>query len=81
MKTIICPYCGKVAATIGIGKAKTGITVTDICDALKSHSSIPAAAESLGCSRGLLYKILKNHGMRAMDVINKENKNQKTPNK
>ena len=69
MKTIICPYCGKEAATIGIGRAATNIIVTDICDALRLHRSIPAAAESIGCSRGLIYKILKENGLTPADVI------------
>ena len=69
MKVITCPHCGKVAATIGIGRAATNIVVTDICDALRLHRSIPAAAESLGCSRGLIYKVLKQHGMTPAEVI------------
>ena len=69
MKVITCPHCGKVAATIGIGRAATNIVVTDICDALRLHRSIPAAAESLGCSRGLIYKVLKANGMIPADVI------------
>ena len=69
MKVITCPHCGKVAATIGIGRVATNIVVTDICDALRLHCSIPAAAESLGCSRALIYKVLKANGMTPADVI------------
>jgi len=69
VKVIVCPHCGKVAATIGIGRAATSIIVTDICDALRLHRSIPAAAESLGCSRGLIYKVLKANGMTPAGVI------------
>lgn len=69
MKVITCPHCGKVAATIGIGRSPTNIVVTDICDTLRLHRSIPAAAESLGCSRALIYKILKANGMTPADVI------------
>ncbi len=69
MKVITCPHCGEVAATIGIGRAATNIVVTDICDALRLHRSVVAAAESLGCSRGLIYKVLKQHGMIPADVI------------
>ena len=69
MKVIVCPHCGKVAATLGIGRAATNIVVTDICDALRLHRSILAAAESLGCSRALIYKVLKANGMTPADVI------------
>ena len=69
MKVITCPHCGKVAATIGIGRAPTNIGVTDICDALRLCRSVPATAEKFGCSRELIYKILKQHGMTPEDVI------------
>ena len=66
---ITCPHCGKVATTIGIGRAATNIVVTDICDALRLYSSVGLAAEKLGCSRALIYKILKANGMTPADVI------------
>jgi len=69
VKVITCPHCGKVAATIGIGRMPSPITVIDICDALRLHRSIPAAAESLGCSLGLIYKVLKANGMTPAEVI------------
>ncbi len=69
MKVITCPYCGKVAATLGIGRAATNITVTDIYDALRHHRNIPAVAESLGCSRALVYKVLKANGLTPAEVI------------
>ena len=72
MKIITCPHCGGVAATIGIGRSPTNIVVTDICDALRLHRSIPAAVESLGCSRGLIYKILKANGMTPAEVIREQ---------
>lgn len=69
MKVVICPHCGKVAATIGIGRAATNIVVTDIYDALQLYRSIPTAAKNLGCSRALIYKILKANGRTPADVI------------
>ncbi len=69
MKVITCPYCGKVAATLGIGRAATNIVVTDICDALRLYRSVPTAAEKLGCSRALVYKVLKANGLTPADVI------------
>ncbi len=69
MKVITCPHCGKVAATLGIGRAATNIVVTDICDALRLCRSVPAAAEKLGCSRALVYKVLKATGLTVQDVI------------
>lgn len=69
MKVITCPHCGKVAATLGIGRAATNILVTDICDALRVCRSVPSAAEKLGCSPALVYKVLKVNGLTVKDVI------------
>jgi hypothetical protein len=69
VKVITCPHCGKVAATLGIGRAATNIVVTDICDTLRLCRSVPAAAEKLGCSRALVYKVLKANGLKLQDVI------------
>lgn len=69
MKTIICQHCGKVAATIGIGKVATSLTVTDICDSLTTTHSVSTTAQNLGCSRALIYKLLKSAGMTAREVL------------
>ena len=69
MKVITCPYCGKVAATLGIGRAATNIVGTDICDALRLFRSVPATAEKLGCSRALVYKVLKANGLTPAEVV------------
>jgi hypothetical protein len=71
MKVITCPHCHKVAATLGIGRAGTNLNVTDICDALQLCRSVPAAAEKLKCSRGLIYKILKANNMTAKEFKSK----------
>jgi hypothetical protein len=69
MKVIICPHCGNVAATIGIGRTPTNKSVTDIYDALRLCRSVPLTAERLGCSRALIYKILKTHGLTVAGVL------------
>ena len=69
MKVVICPHCGKIADTIGIGRPVTNISVTDICDALQRYRSVLIAAKNLGCSRALIYKILKANGKTPVDVI------------
>ena len=68
---IKCPHCGGKIAVNGLGRKAFIMPVIKVCDALRLHRSIPAAAESLGCSRGLIYKVLKQHGMTPADVIEK----------
>ena len=56
---IECPYCGKPVAVNGFGRPRLNIPVNKVCDALQLHHSVTAAARELGCSRGYIYKVLK----------------------
>ncbi len=69
MKVITCPHCGKVAATLSLGRSASNIGVTEVYDALRLCRSVPAAAENLGCSRAYIYKVLKANGLKLKDVI------------
>ena len=71
MKMVICPYCGKVAATLLLGRPASNVVVTEVCDVLRLCRSVPLTAEKLGCSRALIYKILKAEGLIAKDIIKK----------
>ena len=69
MKTITCPYCGKVAATLLLGRPTSNIGVIKVCDALRLCRSVPLAAGKLGCSRAYIYKVLKANGMTSTEII------------
>jgi len=69
MKTITCPYCGKVAATLLLGRPTSNIGVIKVCDVLRLCRSVPLAAEKLGCSRAYIYKILKADGLTPAAII------------
>ncbi len=71
MKVITCPHCGKVAATLLLGRSASNIGVTKVCDALRLCRSVPAAAEKLGCSRAYIYKVLKYNGLTVKEVLTK----------
>jgi len=58
-----CPHCGKPVPVKGIGRKPLGIPVVFVCDAVQAHSTVSAAALELGCSRGYIYKILKDAGL------------------
>lgn len=64
-----CPHCGGTVAVNGIGRKPLNIAVNNVCDALKLHRSVLAAANELGCSRAYIYKVLKANGMTPADVI------------
>lgn len=66
---IECPNCHEVIVVGSLGRKPLDMPVIKVCDALRLHSSVQAAAESLGCSRGLVYKILKANGMTPADVM------------
>ena len=68
---IECPHCGKPVVVNGLGRPQLNIPVNKVYDALHRHHSVTATARELGCSRGYIYKILKDSGLRAEDVIKK----------
>ena len=59
---IECPYCGKPVVVNGFGRKRLNIPVNKVYDALQLHHSVTAAARELGCSRGYIYKVLKERG-------------------
>lgn len=65
-KTVIvqCPHCGKTVDLGRVtGRKPLNITVKNVCDALQAHGTVTAAANELGCSRGYIYKVLREAGM------------------
>jgi len=44
------------------GRLPLNITVNKVYDALQRHRSVTAAARELGCSRGYIYKVLRESG-------------------
>jgi len=65
-----CPHCGKPVPVNGFGRPQLNIPVKKVYDALQLHHSVTAAARELGCSRGYIYKVLKESGVRAEEIIN-----------
>lgn len=63
-----CPHCGKTMAVNGIGRKPLNIAVNNVYDALRLHRSVIAAANELGCSRGYIYKVLKDNGLTPGEV-------------
>ena len=64
-----CPQCGETVAVNGFGRRPLNIVVTKVCDALRLHRSVLVAANSLGCSRAYIYKVLKANGLKPADII------------
>jgi transposase-like protein len=68
---VLCPYCGKSVVVHGLGRKAFSIPVTKVCDALRLRHNVLAAAKELDCSRGYIYKVLKQHGMTPKEVLSK----------
>jgi hypothetical protein len=67
-----CGRCPERYGCLGgdrLGRPATQHTVTEVCDSIRLCRSVPAAAEKLGCSRGLIYKLLKINGLTAREVL------------
>ena len=71
---IQCPKCGEKVTVNGLGRKPLNIPLKNICECLRRHCSVAAAAEELGCSKAYIFKALKDNGLRLKDVI----KNRKT---
>ncbi len=70
MVEVICPKCGAQIKVKGTGGRKPkNIPVIFVCDTLQATRSVTLAAEELDCSRGYIYKVLKNQGTIPKDVI------------
>jgi hypothetical protein len=71
-RSVICPNCGaKVSVEVRgrLGRKPLNIGVKNICDALRDCRDINLAARVLNCSRGYIYKVLGEHGMKPREVI------------
>jgi hypothetical protein len=70
MVEVICPKCGEKIRFKGTGGRKPkDLPVIFVCDKLQATRSVTQAAAELGCSRGYIYKVLKNQGTIPKDVI------------
>ncbi len=64
MLEVTCPNCGEKIKVKGTGGRKPkDLPVIFVCDKLKATHSVKQAAEELGCSRGYIYKTLKDAGL------------------
>jgi len=66
---IQCPHCGGQVVINKFGRRPLNIVVTKVCDALRLHRSVAAAANELECSRAYIYKVLKANGLTTAKVI------------
>ena len=69
---ITCPTCGTkvpIAKMNRLGRKPLNISVNNIYDTLQACHNIALAAEKLGCSRGYIYKVLKEQGRSPRDFI------------
>ena len=64
-----CPNCGKTVVIGGLGRKRLNISLKNICDALRAHGNVAAAAKELRCSQGYVFNALKANGLRLQDVI------------
>jgi DNA-directed RNA polymerase subunit RPC12/RpoP len=72
---VICPHCGKkvvLAKRNRLGRKPLNIGVKNVCGTLRDCRDIALAAEKLSCSRGYIYKVLGEHGLKPGDVIRRQ---------
>lgn len=64
-----CPNCGERVVVNGLGRKPLNLSVKNVCDTIQDCRDIALAAERLGCSRGYIYKVLKEQGRSPRDFI------------
>jgi len=65
---IQCPYCSHSVLVNGLGRKPLNIPLKNVCEALRAHRSVVAAANELNCSQGYIFKVLKANGLKLKDV-------------
>ncbi len=66
---IPCPHCGKSVVVNGLGRKPLNIPLKNVCECLKEHGSVGAAAQELGCSQGYIFGVLKVNRLKLKDVV------------
>jgi len=67
---IQCPHCGGMVTVNGLGRRRLNIPLKNVCESLKAHRNVVAAANELGCSEAYIFGVLKANGLKLRDVIN-----------
>jgi len=70
---IQCPNCGEKIAVKGLGRKPLNIPLKNVYEALRTHGSVAAAANKLGCSQAYIFKVLKADGLKLKDVFKGRN--------
>jgi len=66
---IECPHCGESVVVNGLGRKPLNIPLKNVCEALRAHRSVIAAATELNCSQAYIFKVLKANGLNLKDLL------------
>ena len=66
---IQCPKCGEKVTVNGLGRKPLNISLKNVCEALRAHGSVAAAANELGCSQGYIFGVLKANELKLKDIF------------
>jgi hypothetical protein len=53
----------------GLGRKRLNIPLKNICESLRAHRDVVAAAQELNCSQAYIFGILRANGLKLKDVI------------
>ena len=66
---IVCPKCGEDIEVSGLGRRPLNIPLKNVCESLRAHRNVLAAAKELGCSQEYIFGLLKINGLKVKDII------------
>ncbi len=64
-----CPHCGKSVVVNDLGRKPLSIPLKNVCESLRTHRSVVAAANELNCSEAYIFAVLKANGLKLRDII------------
>lgn len=53
----------------GLGRKRLNIPLKNVCESLRAHRDVVAAAQELNCSQAYIFGILRANGLKLKDVI------------
>ena len=66
------PKCGEKVVVNGLGRKPLNIPLKNVCECLRKHPSVAAAAQELGCSQAYIFRILKDNGLTLKEVYGRQ---------
>jgi hypothetical protein len=73
LHNVSCPNCHQLIAVHGNGRPQLGLSLINVCEAVRACPTAKLSAKKLGCSEGYVFKVLKLNGLKLKEVRSGKN--------